>query len=42
MTPGRPKSTDIGRGIRAGIAAYVLWGLLTIYWKQLSGLNAVS
>lgn len=26
-----------GRGIRAGIAAYVLWGLLTVYWKQLDG-----
>ena len=23
-----------------GLAAYVLWGLLTIYWKALSGLNA--
>jgi chloramphenicol-sensitive protein RarD len=31
---------DLGRGIRAGIAAYVLWGLLTIYWKQLTGFNA--
>ncbi len=27
-------------GIVAGLAAYVLWGLLTIYWKELSGLNA--
>lgn len=27
-------------GIIAGLAAYVLWGLLTIYWKELSGLNA--
>jgi len=26
-----------GRGIRAGVAAYVLWGLLTVYWKQLDG-----
>ena len=27
-------------GIFAGLAAYVLWGFLTIYWKELSGLNA--
>lgn len=27
-------------GIVAGLAAYVLWGLLTVYWKELSGLNA--
>ncbi|HUV11397.1 MAG TPA: EamA family transporter RarD [Acidimicrobiia bacterium] len=27
-------------GIISGLAAYVLWGLLTIYWKELSGLNA--
>ena len=31
---------EFGRGIRAGIAAYVIWGLLTIYWKQLAGFNA--
>ena len=30
------------RGLQAAIAAYVLWGLLTIYWKQLSGLDAVE
>ena len=27
-------------GIIAGVAAYVIWGLLTIYWKQLKGFNA--
>ena len=27
-------------GIIAGVAAYVIWGLLTIYWKQLHGFNA--
>ena len=41
MTPAS-ESTDVGRGIRAGIVAYVLWGLLTIYWKQLSDFNAVE
>jgi len=30
------------RGLRAAVSAYVLWGLLTIYWKQLSGLDAVE
>lgn len=29
-------------GIIAGIAAYVIWGLLTIYWKQLHGFNALE
>jgi chloramphenicol-sensitive protein RarD len=28
------------RGLQAAVFAYVLWGLLTIYWKQLSGLDA--
>ena len=28
--------------VRVGVAAFVLWGLLTIYWKQLSGLDAVE
>lgn len=28
------------RGLQAAIVAYTLWGLLTIYWKQLSGLDA--
>jgi chloramphenicol-sensitive protein RarD len=37
-----PDSRDLGRGIRAGIAAYTAWGLLTIYWKQLAGFNAVE
>lgn len=27
-------------GIVTGVAAYVVWGLLTIYWKQLSRFNA--
>jgi chloramphenicol-sensitive protein RarD len=29
-------------GLRAAVVAYVLWGLLTIYWKQLTGLDAVE
>lgn len=30
------------RGLQAAVFAYVLWGLLTVYWKQLSGLDAVE
>lgn len=28
------------RGVTAGLAAYVLWGLLTVYWHELHGLSA--
>ena len=35
-------SHDRGRGVRAGIAAFMMWGLLTIYWKQLSDVEAVE
>lgn len=34
--------TEQGRGLRAAIFAYLLWGLLTIYWKQLTGLDALE
>ena len=30
------------RGIQSGIAAFGIWGLLTLYWKQLDGFNAVE
>ena len=40
VTPAPSGPTDVGRGVRAGIVAYTLWGLLTIYWKQLTGFNA--
>lgn len=33
---------DNQRGLRAGIAAYTIWGLLTIYWKQLKDFDAVE
>lgn len=32
--------TEQLRGLRAAIVAYVAWGLLTLYWKQLGGLDA--
>jgi chloramphenicol-sensitive protein RarD len=31
---------DTRRGIAYGLSAFVLWGFLTVYWKQLSGLSA--
>src|SRR3990170_836762 len=30
-----PDEHEVARGIRAGFIAYAIWGLLTIYWKQL-------
>jgi chloramphenicol-sensitive protein RarD len=27
---------DVGKGVRAAVAAYVIWGFLTIYWKWLA------
>ncbi len=35
-----PNSTS--RGVRLAIAAYLLWGALTIYWKQLKGFDAIE
>jgi len=32
----------VTRGVRVGLAAYVIWGLLTVYWKQLSAFDAVE
>lgn len=34
------ESVESIRGIRAGLVAYTLWGLLTIYWKQLGDFGA--
>lgn len=31
---------DERRGFLSGLAAYVLWGLLTLYWHELTGLDA--
>lgn len=33
---------ELERGLKAAVLAYTLWGLLTIYWKQLSGLDAIE
>ena len=39
---GSPTADGITRGVRVGVAAYVIWGLLTIYWKQLSAFEALE
>ncbi len=33
---------DVARGVQVGVAAYLLWGLLTIYWKRLKGFDAIE
>lgn len=35
-----PRSTSYATGVRIGIGAYLMWGLLTIYWKQLTAFDA--
>jgi chloramphenicol-sensitive protein RarD len=30
----------VQRGVQLGVAAYLLWGFLTIYWKQLAAFDA--
>ena len=30
----------VARGVQLGLAAYLIWGFLTIYWKQLSAFDA--
>lgn len=33
---------DVSRGVRVGLLAYVMWGFLTVYWKQLDAFNAIE
>lgn len=33
-------SPSVRRGVRLAVAAYLLWGFLTVYWKQLSAFDA--
>jgi chloramphenicol-sensitive protein RarD len=35
-------ATSQRRGIRVAVAAFVMWGLLTVYWKQLTAFDAVE
>ena len=37
--PDRATRT-VQRGVQLGVAAYLLWGFLTIYWKQLQAFDA--
>lgn len=39
---GPTEADRVARGVRVGLAAYVIWGLLTIYWKQLSAFDALE
>ena len=36
----QPEHLEQRAGIIAGATAYLVWGLLTIYWKQLRDFNA--
>lgn len=35
-----PVARTVQRGVQLGVTAYLLWGLLTIYWKQLKAFDA--
>jgi len=39
-TPASPPARTVQRGVQLGVAAYLLWGFLTIYWKQLQAFDA--
>jgi len=41
-TAGVTGERSVGRGVQLGIGAYLLWGFLTIYWKQLGAFDAVE
>ncbi|MGI9031270.1 MAG: EamA family transporter RarD [Ilumatobacteraceae bacterium] len=36
---GEHPDREVARGVRAAVVAYGLWGLLTIYWKALTGFD---
>ncbi len=44
VTSARAPDTggSVERGVQVGVAAYLIWGFLTIYWKQLSAFDAVE
>lgn len=39
-TPTSRGTRTVQRGVQLGVAAYLLWGFLTIYWKQLAAYDA--
>jgi chloramphenicol-sensitive protein RarD len=40
--PNDPGSGTSARGVRLGVAAYLIWGFLTVYWKQLGAFDAIE
>ncbi len=42
VTPKGDQATEQQRGIVAGVAAYLIWGALTLYWRHLEEFNAVE
>jgi len=40
MSDAARTTHTVQRGVQLGVAAYLLWGFLTIYWKQLKGFDA--
>lgn len=40
--PAARSGNELARGVRAGVVAYVGWGLLTIYWKAINGFDAIE
>lgn len=40
--PAVSADSGLARGVQAGFVAYLLWGLLTLYWKALDGFDAVE
>lgn len=40
MSGAAHTTRTVQRGVQLGAAAYLLWGFLTIYWKQLEGFDA--
>jgi chloramphenicol-sensitive protein RarD len=41
-TPPPTRALDANRGVQLGLLAYLIWGFLTIYWKQLSAYDALE
>jgi chloramphenicol-sensitive protein RarD len=39
-SPDRQPARSVQRGVQLGVTAYLLWGFLTIYWKQLGAFDA--
>ena len=42
VAPVRERSLSTSRGVQLAVTAYLMWGALTIYWKQLKGFDAVE